>query len=113
MPYKLLSVLFLSCLTWSFAIAAPLQAQNVQENKDAGDPTDHELNIELRLALCVQDWDRSVRVLNKMEKIFPQYAVRLNAYRANITVFRNSDADVPDWPPAEYCGGTPEEDKAN
>jgi hypothetical protein len=63
------------------------------------------LNIQMRTALCGQNWSQAIQVLDTMKQISPKDRPVLDQYRALLVNFRNSNARLPAWPPADYCSG--------
>ncbi|BAW97231.1 hypothetical protein NIES970_21800 [[Synechococcus] sp. NIES-970] len=63
------------------------------------------LNIQMRTALCGQNWPQAIQVLDTMKQISPKDRPALDQYRALLVRFRNNNARLPAWPPAEYCSG--------
>lgn len=63
------------------------------------------LNIQLRDALCRQNWAAAIAVIDRMKEVAPNQTRQLNDYRASLVNLRNSRARLAGWPPAAYCSG--------
>lgn len=87
---KIISILFLTITSLNFA--SPVKAQNY-------------LNVQLRDALCRQNWAAAIAVIDRMKQVAPSYIPQLNAYRATLVNLRNSRARLVGWPAAAYCAG--------
>jgi len=87
---QIMSILFLTITSLSFS--SPVKAQNY-------------LNIQLRDALCRQNWAAAIAVIDRMKQVAPSYRPQLNAYRATLVNLRNSRAILAGWPSAAYCAG--------
>ncbi|MBV5260999.1 hypothetical protein FLX56_21505 [Synechococcus moorigangaii CMS01] len=63
------------------------------------------LNIQMRTALCAQNWPLAIQVIDTMGRISPKDRPSLNRYRSFLVNFRNSNTRVAGWPSSDYCSG--------
>jgi hypothetical protein len=57
------------------------------------------LNAQLKESLCVQDWGRSIQILDRMKVAAPESAAEIATYRQQIEGLQRSGAKIPNWPP--------------
>ncbi|MEB3224424.1 MAG: hypothetical protein VKJ86_01330 [Synechococcus sp.] len=63
------------------------------------------LNVQMRTALCAQNWPRAIQVLDTMQRISPKDRTSLEQYRSFLVNFRDNETRIFAWPPSEYCSG--------
>lgn len=56
------------------------------------------LNAQLKQALCLQDWGRSIQILDRMKVAAPDEAAEIATYRQQIEGLQRSGAKIPNWP---------------
>lgn len=56
------------------------------------------LNAQLKKALCLQDWGRSIQILDRMKVSAPESAAEIATYRQQIEGLQRSGAKIPNWP---------------
>lgn len=56
-----------------------------------------DLNVELKQALCSQDWQKTLRVLDRMIVASPEYATEIRVYRGRIAAFAQKKVKFPNW----------------
>jgi hypothetical protein len=90
--------LAISCLM-ILGLIHPSLAQNppVKPNTETKTPPP-DLNQQLKQALCVQDWKKSLIILDQMKKISPQYSGTIITYRQQIAILAKNNEIVPNWP---------------
>ncbi|WP_099238780.1 hypothetical protein [Synechococcus sp. BDU 130192] len=66
------------------------------------------LNVQMREALCGQNWPRAIQVLDTMKRISPKDRSSLERYRSFLVNFRNNNTRIAAWPASDYCAGTVE-----
>lgn len=65
-----------------------------------------ELNVELKQAVCTQEWRKAINILNRMRARVPQMESQLISYRRQIQTLANSRTRIQqNWPP-QYCTAT-------
>jgi len=57
-----------------------------------------DLNAQLKQALCAQNWQRALRIVDQMRSLAPQDSDRLLQYRSQLEVLANANASIPNWP---------------
>ena len=65
-----------------------------------------EANLELRTALCAQNWSAGIRAIDHLKKITTANRQELNYFRARLVIMRDQGTRIPDWPSVDYCAGT-------
>ncbi|AFY38366.1 hypothetical protein Lepto7376_2066 [[Leptolyngbya] sp. PCC 7376] len=63
-------------------------------------------NLELRTALCSQNWAAGIRAIDHLKKITTANRQELNYFRARLVIMRDQGSVIPDWPAADYCAGS-------
>jgi hypothetical protein len=62
------------------------------------------LNTELQKAICAENWQQALNVIQSIKEISPQiYNPELDEYRTRFLYLINTNAETPTYPPASYC----------
>ncbi|MGB7444497.1 MAG: hypothetical protein WA919_25815 [Coleofasciculaceae cyanobacterium] len=57
-----------------------------------------DLNVELKQALCDQNWGKAIEIVDQMRAEAPQSAEELVMYRSRLQALIDSGARVDNWP---------------
>jgi hypothetical protein len=57
-----------------------------------------DLNAQLKQALCAQNWQQALKIVDQMRSRAPQDSDRLLQYRSQLEVLANANASIPNWP---------------
>ena len=64
-----------------------------------------DLNAELDYAICNQNWDAAIEIIDRARTISPQSTAELEDYRDRLVELQNSRSRVPEW--GEECTPPP------
>lgn len=62
-----------------------------------------DLNVQLKLALCSQNWGQAIQVIDRMKAASPEQTAQLTLYRGQLQNLLRSGSKVPNWPSASEC----------
>lgn len=87
----------------AFTTAALLTATLAVRPSLSQTPVKTDLNLQMKQALCVQNWVQAIRIVDRMKAAAPQQAAELNLFRGQIQTILRTGASVTDWPSASEC----------
>lgn len=90
----------------AFTTAALLTATLAVDPSFSQIPIKTDLNVQLKQALCSQNWVQAIQIVDRMKAAAPQQAAELNLYRGQIQTFLRTGATIAGWPSASECAAT-------